>query len=318
MEPLTRRVLPARRRLVARARAHRCDQSEPPGSTSATPRTPRRAHQDGNSRSSRRFYPHHGTDPRLDADPHPIRRVLARGSLVLGLADASNGSQCFPRYRYRPVNTGTLFGGGDDAYEQHDAILPRTLDAYRARHGAKVSADDVFHYVYGILHSPEYQERFAAELGKMLPRIPMVEDFFAFAEAGRRLADLHVHYDTVDPWPLDGLPDPGVSPRELRVERTRFGGPARTPDRSVIVVNPHIALAGIPEEAHRYQLNGRSALEWLIDRYQVKVNKSSGISNDPNNWDGGGPRYIVELVARIVRVSVETVELVEGLPSLGV
>jgi len=238
----------------------------------------------------------------------------------LTLAGAGNAVQCFPRYYYTEVkddgmNVSLL--GSTNGYERHDAINEQTLERYRTRFGDKVTADDMFHYVYGLLHSPEYSSRFAAELGKMIPRIPMVDAFWEFVRAGKELERWHLGYETVDPWPLDGLPDHSAKPSELRVEKMRFGSKT---DHSSIVVNHHVTLSGIPEEAHRYQVNGRSALEWLIDRYQVKTDKASGIVNDPNAWgaEHGDPHYIVDLVARLVRVSVETVKIVEGLPALGV
>ncbi|MHB8290792.1 MAG: type ISP restriction/modification enzyme [Acidimicrobiales bacterium] len=232
----------------------------------------------------------------------------------------SDPGQCFPRYRYsEPTDNGMDVSWVDTAapYQRHDAISARTLDAYRSRFGDGVSADDVFYYVYGILHSPEYRNRFAADLGKMIPRIPMVDAFAEFTEAGRKLANLHVSYESVEPWPLEGLPGSSASPEELRVQQLRFGGGGRSSDRSVIVVNPYVTLSGIPEEAHRYEVNGRSALEWLIDRYRVSTHKDSGIVTDPNEWSDD-PRYIIDLVARIVRVSVESVEIVASLPPLGI
>jgi len=234
----------------------------------------------------------------------------------LHLPGAGNAVQCFPRYRYTEAGgEGSLFAASGTGYERHDAISPRTLDRYRERFGDQVTADDVFHYVYGLLHSPEYTTRFAAELGKMIPRIPMVDTFAEFVTAGARLADLHVGYESIEPWPLDGLPGVSADPSELRVEKLRFGGQARRPDKSTIVVNSHIALSGIPEDAYRYQVNGRSAIEWIMDRYQVWTDAASGIVNDPNTWSDD-PRYIVDLVARIVRVSVESAAVVDSLPGL--
>jgi predicted helicase len=222
----------------------------------------------------------------------------------LTLAGAGNSVQCFP----------SLFAAAGTGNQRHDGISPRTLDRYRERYGDAVTAADVFNYVYGILHSPEYTVRFAAELGKMIPRIPMAEDFWGFSRAGEQLAALHLGYETVDPWPLDGLPEEGADPKTLRVEKMRF---ASKTDRSAIVVNPYVTLSGIPEDAHRYQVNGRSAIEWIMDRYQVKTDKDSGIVNDPNIWSED-PHYIVDLVARIVRVSVESAAVVDALPPLGV
>ncbi|MHB1582499.1 MAG: DEAD/DEAH box helicase [Acidimicrobiales bacterium] len=232
----------------------------------------------------------------------------------LTLAGAGNSNQCFPRYRYTEIGgEDSLFASSGTGYERHDAISPRTLDRYRERYGDKVSADDVFHYVYGLLHSPEYTSRFAAELGKMIPRIPMVEDFWAFAGAGAALTDWHLGYETVEPWPLDGLPDEGADPKTLRVEKMRF---LKKGDRTSIVVNGHVTLSGIPEGAYRYQVNGRSAIEWILDRYRIKADKASGIVNDPNTWSDD-PRYIVDLLARIVRVSLESMTIIDGLPALG-
>jgi predicted helicase len=225
--------------------------------------------------------------------------------------DIFDKSQCFPRYFYTKTNSqGSLFDPNGNSYECHDGISPRTLERYRDRYGNNVSADDVFYYVYGLLHSPDYRSQFAAELRKMIPRIPMVEDFWDFVEAGKKLANLHLNYETVEPWPLEGLPDEGADPETLRVKKMRFKSKE---DRSAIVVNNFVTLSGIPEDAYRYQVSGRSALEWILDRY--RVDEASGIKNDPNTWSEN-PHYIVDLVARIVRVSLESVEIIDKLPAL--
>jgi predicted helicase len=153
----------------------------------------------------------------------------------------------------------------------------------------------------------------------MIPRIPMVDAFQEFVTAGRQLADLHLGYESIEPWPLDGMPGTEADKADLRVKKMRYGKTTEGTDRSVIVVNNHITLSGIPDEAHRYDINGRSALDWLIDRYQIKTDKDSGITNDPNAWgiEHGDPRYIVDLIARIVRVSVGTMEVVDGLAGVG-
>ncbi len=269
--------------------------------------------------------------PSLFPSPEHLNRIIAhlsgnRRSFscvmtdVVPNLDLFEKTQCFPRYRYTEVKddgTNVALLGPAERYERHDGISARTLERYRERYGDHVTADDVFHYVYGVLHSPEYRTRFAADLGKMIPRLPMVDAFSEFAAAGRRLADLHVGYEAVDPWPLDGLPGKEADARELRVEQMRFAGNARTPDKTAIVVNRHVTLAGVPEEAYGYEVNGRSALEWLIDRYRIRVDRDSGLVNDPNLWSAD-PHYIVDLVARIVTVSLETVKVVAALPGLGV
>ena len=145
-------------------------------------------------------------------------------------------------------------------------------------------------------------------------RAPSPREFFA---AGRRLADLHVGYEAVDPFELDGMPDAGADPKSLHVEKLRFASGGRGADKSTIVVNRYVTLSHIPQDAYRYEVNGRSAIEWILDRYQVKIDKDSKIVNDPNTWSDD-PRYVVDLVARIVRVSLATVEILDALPPLGV
>ena len=204
-----------------------------------------------------------------------------------------------------------------------DNISSGALTTYRARVGEDVTADQIFAYVYGVLHSPEYRERYATDLARLLPRIPDPPDretFDGFAEAGQRLLDLHIGYEDVEPYALDEQVSLGAPPvpERYRVEKMRWGGQARNPDLSRIVYNDWITLAGIPDEAHDYVVGPRSALAWLIDRYQVKTNKASGIVNDVNDWgiERGEPRYILDLVKRIVTVSVETMRIVRGLPEL--
>ena len=199
-----------------------------------------------------------------------------------------------------------------------------------SRSYGKITKDDIFFYVYGLLHSPDYRETYAADLKKSLPRIPLVEDLWPFVKAGRDLSELHLGYESVTPYPLDGLdtlPLPGTDPYDFyRVEKMAFAK-VRDPetkklvaDRSTVKYNSQITLSGIPEEAYRYQLGSRSAVEWIIDRYQVKTDKASGIVNDPNDWskEVSDPRYIIDLLARIVTVSLETMSIVDALPPLAI
>ena len=202
-------------------------------------------------------------------------------------------------------------------------ITDAALDSYRSRYGSAVSRYQIFAYVYGILHSPDYREQYAVDLAKMLPRIPEVastDDFLAFAGAGQELLDLHIGYEEVEPYGLReewklGAPE---GDERWRVEKMRWAGSRKEPDQSAIVVNEWLTLGGIPDEAHGYVVGPRSALEWLIDRYQVRRHKESGIVNDVNAWglERGQPDYIPQLVKRIVTVSVETMRIVGGLPAL--
>jgi len=186
-----------------------------------------------------------------------------------------------------------------------------------------VTKDDVFAYVYGVLHSPEYRERYATDLAKMLPRIPEAATppaFRGFAEAGQRLLDLHIGYERAKPYPLREEWRPGAPEGDARwrVEKMHWAGKHGDPDRSAIVVSEWLTLSGIPAGAHDYAVGPRSALEWLIDRYRVRTDKASGIADDPNDWglERGEPAYVADLVRRIVTVSVETMRIVRGLPPL--
>ncbi len=237
--------------------------------------------------------------------------------------------QFFPRWSYEALDQSREEGGqgtldtdlGDviDGYRRVDNITDVIFAEYRATYGPDVSKDDVFYYVYGLLHSPEYRDDFAADLKKMLPRIPKVAGFKEFSTAGRALADLHIGYETVEPYPLvEQLAAPsGMGDVELyRVQKMAID----KKDRSRIVYNSHLTLSGIPDGAYRYMLGSRSAIEWIIDRYRVKTDKDSGIVNDPNDWSAevGNPRYIVDLLKRIVTVSIETMTIVDALPGLDI
>ena len=236
-------------------------------------------------------------------------------------------AQFFPLYHYeRAVETkpvGGLFDGAsaqadEDGYVRRDAIHDAALSDYRAACGDEsITKEDLFFYVYGLLHAPDYRERFAADLKKMLPRIPRparAEDFWAFSKAGRALADLHLNYETIEPYPLQEVLHSTIE--DWRVVKMRYPSKA---DKTAILYNAHLTLKGIPPEALEYVVNGKPAIEVLMDQYQVTTDKDSGIVNDPNRWaeEHGQPRYIVDLIKRVVRVSVETVKIVKGLPALG-
>ncbi|WP_159824399.1 DEAD/DEAH box helicase [Arthrobacter sp. 9AX] len=234
--------------------------------------------------------------------------------------------QCFSLYTYEPSVENAqedLFANaeeiGVDGYRRKDNITDSTLSAYRSFYeDSQISKEDIFYYVYGLLHSPTYKARFKADLVKMLPRIPKVKNFWGFSGAGRQLADLHLNYETVEPYAVKEIVQ-GEPAGDLydfyRVRKLSFG--ARK-DRSRIVYNQRITLAGIPDEAFDYQVNGKSALEWVIDRYQVTTHKDSQITNDPNDYcrEVGNPRYILDLIKRIVTVSVETNKIIANLPAL--
>lgn len=239
------------------------------------------------------------------------------------------GGQFFSRYTYEKIADGSLALGSETdgevvgGYRRVDNISDDALDRYRAVFGDRVSKDDIFASIYAILHAPQYRETFAADLKRRLPRIPLpdtTERFEVFAATGRRLLDLHISYENVEPYPLQekhSTADEGRSDY-YRVSKIRYAGNARNPDKSAIMYNNNVTLYGIPDEAHEYMLGARSALDWILDRYQRKTDKASGIVNDPNDWaeEHGQPRYIIDLIKKVTTVSVETMRLVQTLPRL--
>jgi len=240
---------------------------------------------------------------------------------VPDLAMFTYAVQFFPRHTFDDGDQDdSLFAeleGNGNSIGQDDNVTDEILAEYQSRFGENLTKDDVFFYVYGILHSAEYREQFKADIQRMLPRIPKVRDFRPFADAGRKLADLHLNYETVKPYPLD---EQRTINSSYRVEKMKYSKRGRLADKSTIIYNSGITVSGIPEEAHDFMLGSRSAIDWIIERYQVKTDKASGIVNDPNDWatEHGDPRYILDLLARMVTVSVETVKIVNSLPPLDV
>jgi len=207
------------------------------------------------------------------------------------------GSQCFPFYTYDP-----------DGSNRRENITDWALAQFRTHYSDEsISKWDIFYYVYGALHHPGYREKFADNLKRELPRIPYAPDFRAFVNSGRTLADLHLNYETVAPYKLRWI-EAKDKPLSYHVEKMRLNK-----DKTQLVINESLTLADIPPEAFAYRLGNRSALEWVIDQYQVTTDKRSGITSDPNRE--GEPRYIVDLVGRVIQVSVETVRIVAALPT---
>ena len=242
------------------------------------------------------------------------------------------GSQCFPLYLYdKPEAEGSfldLFDSETDAhgYTRRDAITNDALAKFRTAYGNTVSKRDLFHYIYGLLHVPSYRLRFANNLSKELPRIPLAanpDHFTALVAAGRELGDLHVGFDRIDPWPLKfvngGWDAPvGTDPTTyFRVQKMKRGGTQKEPDLTTIIYNSNITVTDIPADAWDYEVNGRPALKWVMDRQAVSTDKASGIVNDANHYATetiGDPSYPLKLLACVIRVSMETNRIVEGLP----
>ncbi len=251
----------------------------------------------------------------------PFSALMSNALPDLHVTGAGSGGQFFPRYFYSEEEQASLLGGP----VAEDNVTDWALTEYRKAYGLQVSKDAIFYYVYGLLHSPEYRTRYEADLHKALPRIPQVlgrDRFLAFVDAGQRLAELHVGYEDLEPHPLEETVSPAApeDPYErYAVTKMKYGGKVAAWDKTTIRYNSYITLSGIPEEAQEYMLGSRSGLDWILERYQVKTDKASGIVNDPNDWsrEHDQPRYIIDLIGRIVGLSVETMNIVNGLPDLG-
>ena len=253
-------------------------------------------------------------------------------------------AQCFPRWLYEPATspdkTGAspqtemfddtpekgLFDNGQPAYTRKDAITDAGLTHFRnAYPGETISKEDIFYYVYGLLHSEDYRTRYADNLMKELPRIPCVKTaaaFRRFSEAGRQLAELHLNYETVTPYPLqiDGV-DLLSRPEDYRVTKMRYGKNGKDKDLTTIIYNDLVVIKGIPLQAYEYVVNGKPALDWVVERQAVTTDKASGIVNDANDWaihTMHNPKYPLELVQRIITVSLETMKIVRNLPELDI
>ena len=214
-------------------------------------------------------------------------------------------------------------------YTRRDAITDEGLAHFKVAYpGESITKEDIFYYVYGLLHSEDYRARYADNLSKELPRIPCIkgaENFWAFSKAGRELADLHINYEIVAPYPAGvtiakGKAAVGIDEKSLyRVEKMRFGKKGKDKDLTTIHYNNFITVTDIPERAYEYVINGKPAIDWVVERQCVKIDKASGIVNDANDWANetvGDPKYPLELLLRIITVSLRTLDIVEALPAL--
>ena len=210
-----------------------------------------------------------------------------------------------------------------DSLIEKDGISDKALEYFINQYDNKtINKEDIFYYIYGLLHSQEYRNLFRDNLSKELPRIPCVKnekDFWLFRESGAKLSDLHLNYETVIPFPVNFLDDRKYqNDSDYIVKQMKF---ANKDDKSTVIYNPKITITNIPIEAFEYRVNGKSALEWIMERYALKTNKDNGIINDPNEWaleTMNNPKYPLELFQRMITVSLETMKIVKALPKLDI
>lgn len=205
---------------------------------------------------------------------------------------------CFPLFTY-----------SKDGTSRQENITDWALDQFQKRYAdTTISKLDIFNYIYAVLHHQQYRDKFATNLKRELPRIPFAPDFWAFTKAGTELANLHVNYEVQPEYKLKWIED-----IDARVNY-HVGRMTLSKDKTQIIYNEFVSLGGIPPEVFEYRLGNRSALDWIIDQYQVKTDKRSGITNDPNNLDD--PQYIIRLIGKVITVSLETVKIIKSLPEL--
>ena len=253
---------------------------------------------------------------------------------TLPCLDNIEKGQCFPLYLYDEPESVTpdqpnffaTFNPTKAERKRRDAITDEGLAYFLTAYpGETISKEDLFYYVYGLLHSPEYRERYTDNLSKELPRIPCVKtvaDFWAFSTAGRALAELHLNYENVVPYPVK-IDSAGktLTDADYRVEKMKYGKQGKDKDLTTLHYNDKITLTGIPLAAYDYIVNGKPALDWVVERQCVKTDKDSGIVNDANDWaveTMKNPRYPLELFQRVITVSLETMKIVRSLPGLDI
>ncbi|MDR5738011.1 type ISP restriction/modification enzyme [Caballeronia sp. LZ016] len=274
------------------------------------------------------------------------RAIMVKGNWAMGdgqialmidkvvCLQPDGGAQCFPLYFYDEA-------GEDDVEDQEqqvglfdtrnetarrDALTDEGLAYFQSVYpGEQIGKNDVFYYVYGLLHSQDYLERYADNLSKELPRVPCMKsaaDFWTFSKAGRRLADLHVNYEAVEMYPLQ-IEGGGLllTDADYRVSKMKYGKKGKDKDLTTLIYNDKITVKGIPLEAYEYVVNGKPALDWVVDRQQVRIDSASGIVNDANDYaieTMNNARYPLELFQRVVTVSLETMKIVKSLPPLDI
>ena len=243
----------------------------------------------------------------------PFSALMVRNVPDMSAFGAQTNSQFFPRYFKTKGEVSTL--GLFDDLENDENITDESLRLFEQRLGISVSADDLFFYTYGLLNHPGFKGEFQNDLKRSAPRVPILREFEEIARAGRLLSRLHLEYETLEEYPLTAS---GSNPANKKVTRMSYLKTKSGVDKTKILVNEGLLLSDIPLSVQEYQVGPKSALDWVIDRYKVTVDKASGIQNDPNDWglEHGDPTYVVSLIGRIVTMSLETLRIISDMPKL--
>ena len=240
-------------------------------------------------------------------------------NILIDLNSMDAGANCYPLYYIEEDNKDkSLFEtlDGIEKINKKDGISDYIFNLTKEKYSTKISKEDIFYYVYGFLHNEDYKKEFEADLNKLIPRLPLVDDYKTFkiySDIGRELANLHLNYENIER--DSNIIVEGEESNNFKVEKMRFENKDK---KDIIIFNSDIKIKNIPLEAYDYQVNGKSAIEWIIERYTVNVNKDSGIENNPNLWceENKNPRYILDLLLSIISLSLKTNELIKELPKI--
>ena len=249
---------------------------------------------------------------------------------IVDLNSLHSGTQSFPLYYYEKTDDEndennshpSLFNSEPQQEEAQyakkdnisDEFLKEIQDKY---HDAGINKEDIFYYIYGILHNEDYKKTFANDLTKMLPRIPFIAEFKDISKYGRELANLHINYENIEPYPVKEIISENakdLTEKELyRIEKMKFGRKEKDKDKTTIIYNDYITLSDIPLESYDYIVNGKSAIDWIMNRYQINTDKNSLIKNDPNLYleEINDYKYIVNLIKKIINLSIKSLDIIK-------
>jgi predicted helicase len=246
----------------------------------------------------------------------PFSALMTNRPSDLSEFGGQTNAHFFARYTFpEPAAEDALFGSLEQNTGRVDNVTNEALVDFKKTYGDEITKDDIFFYVYGLLHSKDYIARYQSELRKGLPRVMKARDFWAFNEAGRRLSDIHLNYEAAEEFPLE---EDKTSKANFNITKLRFGKTGGQVDKSSIVISEGFTLRGIPLAAYDYRIGSRSPLDWIVERYVKKSDTNTGLTVDANDWgiEHGQEDYVVSLIKKAVSVSVETVEIVDSLPSI--
>lgn len=228
-------------------------------------------------------------------------------------------SICFPMFmydkeeKYKDAQM-TFFGDiqeNTETYRKRYAISDTALHRFKTVYGNRITKEDIFYYIYAVLHSKDYISAYEDNLAKEMVRIPTLEKFPKYVDIGKKLAELHLNYETPVNASELGL-EITVNKEDYSVNKMRFRKIGKENDKSTIIFNDHITIGNIPEKAYKYVVNGRSAVEWIMESYRIKTDKDSGITDDPNTY--GDNKYIFNLLISVINVSLKTLDLIDSMP----